>query len=194
VEVQTLQQIDPAARVGTLWRIDPIESTVGFSIKHLVIATVHGSFSSFSGAIEVLGDRPIAVTARIDVATIDTGILKRDEHLRSADFFDVTNHPTITYRSTSVQPVNARGRNRWLVNGDLTMHGVTRSVDLTVDRTDRSTDWDSNAVEFDATASINRKDFGMVFNLPVDGGGVVVGDDVRIAIHVKARRAPVVLR
>jgi polyisoprenoid-binding protein YceI len=136
----------------------------------------------------------VEVEAEIDAATIDTGIKKRDQHLCSADFFDVAAYPTIAFRSTRVQPVNSREGNRWLVVGDLTMHGVTRAVELAVEQTGFPELWDTDDLEFGATATINRKDFGMEFNLPVEGGGLVVGDEVKIALSVTASKVPIVGR
>ena len=144
------------------------------------------SSTGFSGAIRFQGGCPVDVEAEIDAATIDTGIKKRDAHLRSADFFDVATYPTISFRSTWIEPVKSREGNRWLMVGNLTMHGVTRAVTLAVEQTGFPELWDADDLEFRATAAINRKDFGMTFNLPIEGGGLVVGDDVKIVLSVTA--------
>ena len=138
METQTLPRDgDMRPSPERLWEIDPSHSTIGFSIKHMMFATVHGRFGGFRGTIRFDRDRPddAEVEVEIDAATIDTGITKRDDHLRSADFFDVATYPTITFRSTRVEPVQPVRRDRWLVVGDLTMSGVTRSVELAVEQT-----------------------------------------------------------
>jgi len=186
----TLQRAETPAVAGTVWRIDPTRSSIGFSIRHMTFATVHGHFGSFEGTIRFDPEHPndAVVEAQIDAATIDTGIAKRDDHLRSADFFDVTTYPVIAFRSTRVTPINPLfGHPRMRVLGDLTLRGVTRPVELAVEQTGEPAGWDAEVIGFTATARIHRKDFGMVFNLPVANGGLVVGDEVRITIAVQAR-------
>jgi polyisoprenoid-binding protein YceI len=157
----------------------------------MMIATVHGRFSSFRGTIRFDRDWPddAEVAVEIDAGSVDTGIKKRDDHLRSADFFDVAAYPAIVFRSTRVKPVSPFDRHRWQMVGDLTIRGVTRTVELATEQTGGPAGWDGDVVEFKATAKINRKDFGMEFNLPIDGGGFV-GDEVKIAITVQANRNP----
>ncbi len=186
----TLHPAETAAVAGTMWRIDPVHSAIGFSVRHMMLATVHGRFGGFIGTIRFEDGRPEAVEVQLDAATIDTGITKRDDHLRSADFFDVDVYPTISFRSTRVESVGGFRRLHWVVVGDLTITGVTRSVEVAVERTGGTAQWDAGVVEFGATATISRKDFGMEFNLPIEGGGLVVGDEVRIAIRVQANRPP----
>src|SRR5215216_1188077 len=190
METLTLPSDETAAGAGTLWEIDPSHSTIGFSIKHMMFATVRGRFGSFRGAIRFDRDRPddAKVDVEIDAASIDTGIKKRDGHLRSADFFDAAVYPTISFRSTRVEPVHRFGRHSWRMVGNLTMCGVTRSVELAVDQTGEPSSQYAEVIEFTATTKFNRKDFGMEFNLPIEGGGLVVGDDVRVAISVQANR------
>jgi polyisoprenoid-binding protein YceI len=189
-----------AADAGTLWRIDPVNSTIGFSIKNLVVATihigatVHGRFDGFRGTIQFHDDRPhdASVEVQIDVDSIDTGITKRDAHLRSADFFDVVAYPTIAFRSTRVEPVSPLRRDRWRVVGDLTMHGVTRPVELAAELTGGGPNlWDVDVIAFAATTKINRKDFGIGRNLPLRKGEFVIGNDVKIAIDVQALKRPI---
>jgi polyisoprenoid-binding protein YceI len=194
METQTLSREQAAPVAGTVWTIDPLHSTIGFSVKHMMFATVHGRFTGFRGTIRFEGGRHVEVEAEIDAATIDTGIKKRDQHLRSADFFDVAAYPTISFRGTRVEPVNSREGNRWLVVGNLTMHGVTRAVELAVEQTGFPELWDADDLEFRAAATISRKDFGMTFNLPIEGGGLVVGDDVKITLSVTASSATFVPR
>ncbi len=194
METLTLPSERAAPAAGMMWRIDPSHSTIGFSIKQMLIATVHGRFSGFEGAIRFEGGRPVEVEAEIDAATIDTGIKRRDQHLRSADFFDVAAHPTISFRSTRVEPVKSPEGNRCLMVGNLTMLGITRAVVLAVEQTGFPELWDADDIEFRAAATINRKDFGMATNLPIEGGGLVIGDDVKITLSIMASSASFVLR
>ncbi len=126
METLTLPRDVTAAVAGTQWEIDPAHSSIGFSIKHMMFATVRGRFGSFRGAIRFDRDRPddAKVDVEIDATSIDTGIKKRDDHLRSADFFDAAVYPTISFRSTRVEPVHRFGRHSWLMVGNLTMSGV----------------------------------------------------------------------
>jgi polyisoprenoid-binding protein YceI len=194
METQTLPRTETAANTGTLYTIDPIHSTIGFSVKHMMLATVHGRFAGFRGTIRFDRDRPddAAVEVEIDAATIDTGIKKRDDHLRSADFLDVAAYPTIAFRGTRVEPINPFSRDRWVVVGDLTMHGVTRPVELAVEQTGGGPDlWDVEVASFAAAAKISRKAFGIGLNLPLDAGGLVIGDDVKIVIDVQVVEGPI---
>ena len=124
-------------------------------------------------------------SVEIDAATIDTGIGKRDDHLRSADFFDVATYPTISFRSTRIRPATPRDLFRLQVTGDLTMHGVTRQLDLAVKQTARP---NAGTIAFAGSATLNRRDFGLTWSQVVEGGGIVVGDEVRISIAVQAHR------
>jgi polyisoprenoid-binding protein YceI len=180
METQVLQRAGVAVDTGTLWTIDPIHSTIGFSVKHMLIATVHGRFGGFRGTIRFSDGRPenALVEVQIDAASIDTGIGKRDEHLRSADFFDVATYPTITFRGTRIEPVSPVRRDRWRVVGDLTIHGVTRSVELAVEQTSGPDLWDVEVASFAATTKISRKDFGIGLHLPLESGELVICDDV----------------
>ena len=194
METQTLQPAETTvvSSKTKMLRIDPTHSTIGFSIKHMVFATAHGRFSSFRGMIRFDDERPEAVEAHIDAATIDTGIEKRDEHLRSADFFDVATYPTISFHSTQVEPMSPLDRNHWHVVGDLTMHGVTRSIELAVKQSSAGQNpWGGRVRSFVARTKIRRADFGLSFNLPLDGGGLVIGDDVAIEIAVQALNDPI---
>jgi polyisoprenoid-binding protein YceI len=191
METQTRQDVAPAIDTRTTWTIDPAHSTIGFAVKHMMFTTVHGRFGGVKGTIRVDDSRPhdAAVEVEIDTATVTTGDAKRDEHLRSADFFDVAAYPTIAFRSTRVEPISPLSRDRWRVVGDLTIHGVTRSVELAAEQTGRGTNpWGAEVAGFEATAKISRKDFGMEFNVPLAEGGFLVGDEVKIAIDVEAVR------
>ncbi|MEA2524506.1 MAG: hypothetical protein QOF73_1733 [Thermomicrobiales bacterium] len=193
MEAQTLQRTGVAADAGATWTIDPAHSTIEFSIKHMIFATVHGRFNGFQGTIRFADDRPndASVEVQIDAASIDTGIRKRDDHLRSADFFDVATYPTIAFRGTRVEPIGPFRRDRWRVAGVLTIHGVSRPVELAVEQTGGPDLWDVEVASFTATTKISRKDYGIGLNLPLDAGGLVIGDEVSIAIDVQVVEGPI---
>jgi polyisoprenoid-binding protein YceI len=166
----------PGYRAGT-WKADPEHSEISFSVRQLV-TKVHGRMTRFDIAI-VTGEDPLdsSVSATIDLASVDTGIPKRDEHIRSSTFLDVANHPRVTYQSTGVR----RAGEGWVVDGDLTLHGVTRPVPLAVAATGFAADPDSGGhANFSATALVDRSDFG------IDrwSGGGVVGTKVPISLEI----------
>lgn len=166
------------------WSIDPAHSEVSFTVRHLMVSKVRGVFNGFEGAIGI-GEDPLtsSVAATIDLSTIDTRDAQRDAHLRSADFFDVEQHPTMSYRSTGVRP----SKDGFVVEGELTLHGVTRRVDLDLEFNGVSTDpWGGTRAGFSAGTEINRRDFGIDIHMPLDGGGVVVGDKVKVALEIQA--------
>ena len=171
------------------WTIDPAHSDVSFTVRHMMVSKVRGHFRAFSGEIVVpeavvSEDQPQAsVTATIDLASIDTNNPQRDEHLRSADFLDVRRYPTMTYRSTGV----SRDGEDLVVDGELTLHGMTRPVRLEVEFNGVTTDpYGGRRAGFSATAQINRRDFGIDMTMPMDGGGVVVGDKITIQLEIEA--------
>ncbi len=170
---------------ATTWAIDPAHSVVELAVKHMMFSTVKGRFANVAGTI-VLDEANLAassVDAEIDAASIDTGEAQRDGHLRSADFLDVEQFPTISFRSTGVVP---QGRSRFVLVGDLTIHGVTREVSLEAELVGKGTDpWGGQRVGFAATTTINRKDFGLTWNQALEAGGVVVGDDIKIVIDAE---------
>ena len=173
----------PGLVAGT-WDIDPVHSEVGFSVRHLMVSKVKGTFKTFSGSITI-AENPLEskVEATIDASTVDTRDENRDTHLRSSDFFEVEKHPQIIFRSTSVHPKGSD----YTVTGDLTIHGVTRSVDLELEFNGVSPDpWGGTRAGFSASTEISRSDFGIEFNMALDGGGVVVGDKIKITLEVEA--------
>jgi polyisoprenoid-binding protein YceI len=176
----------PGYRSGT-WVIDPVHSEVSFTVRHLMVSKVRGRFTAFAGEL-VTADDPIesSVHATVDLASIDTANADRDAHVRSADFLDVERYPTLTYQSTAIRPDG----DRFIVDGDLSLHGVTRSVPLTleVNGFQANTPFGDSRVGFSATAEINREDFGVEFNAPLEGGGVVLGNKIQIALEVQAVR------
>ncbi len=172
----------PAA--GT-YGFDVSHSHVGFVAKHLVVAKTRGRFAAFDGSL-VIAENPVesSIDVSIDVNSIDTRDEGRDGHLKSADFFDAENFPTVTYRSTAVRHVSD---DEWAVDGDLTVRGVTLPVPLSVVFDGETTDpWGGQRAVFTATAKVNREDFGLTWNQSLETGGVLVGKDIKIEIEVEA--------
>ncbi len=173
----------------TTWNIDTSHSGVHFSVRHMVIAKVRGSFDRFRGTLELDEGNSEAskVTVRIEAASIDTREEKRDAHLRSADFFDVEKYPELAFVSTNVE---ALGGDRYRVTGDLTIHGVTREVVLDAESLGAGKDpWGNDRIAFQAQTSIRRRDFGLTWNQALETGGVLVGDEVEISLDVQAVKA-----
>ena len=167
------------------WTIDPAHSSVEFRVKHMMISTVRGRFGAFEGTIEAAPDlRHSRVRGTIQAASIDTNEPRRDGHLRSADFFDVENHPVIGFQSTAIEHV-VRGDYR--VTGDLTMHGETRPVvfDVTVHGVTRDPQG-NDRVGLEVRGTISRGEFGLRWQQALETGGVVVGDEVRISADISA--------
>lgn len=159
--------------------IDAAHSSVNFQIRHLAISKVNGDFRQFSGSFDYDEGKPgeWSAQATIQAASIDTDNDKRDDHLRSADFFDVEKHPTLEFKSTGVKD----GK----LVGELTMVGVTRPIELDLEYNGGATDpWGNEKVSFTATGQISRKDYGMTWNKALEAGGVVLGDDVKITLEV----------
>jgi polyisoprenoid-binding protein YceI len=177
-----MSTVTTPARIA--WAIDATHSNVEFSVRHLMIATVKGRFADVTGTI--VTDESDPARAEIDVtiaaASVDTRMPQRDEHLRSADFFDVEKFPTLTFRSRSIAPDGETLK----VTGDLTIRGVTREVVLDVTRNGRQADpWGGVREGFEATTKIKRSDFGLTWNQALEAGGVMVGDDVKITLDVE---------
>lgn len=191
MQAPTLSPPLSSAATTPTWHIESTHSMVRFSIRHMVVSTVHGRFDGPRGTIRFDRFQPanIQVEAEIDPATIDTGIAKRDDHLRSRDFFDVVTFPTMSFQSTAVELVSAARGDRWRMVGNLTMHGITRPIDLDVCQIDPPGRHQSDVLRFTATCNLERKDFGMTFNLAVEGGNLVVGNEVRVVINIKAVKA-----
>jgi polyisoprenoid-binding protein YceI len=173
----------PGYTAGT-WDIDAVHSDVSFTVRHMMVSKVRGRFATFTGEI-VTGPTlaESSVTATIDANSIDTGHEQRNGHVRSADFFDVENHPQWTFRSTGVR---ADG-DEIVLDGDLTIKGVTRSVPLTLELNGFGADaFGGFRAGFSASTTIDRNDFGVDIKMPIDGGGVVVSDKVQIALEIEA--------
>ncbi len=173
----------PGYLTGT-WKADPAHSEVAFSARHLMVSKVRGRFTSFDVTI-VTSEDPLtsSVTATIDLASLDTGFEPRDDHLRSADYLEMEKYPTMSYRSTGIHQTG----DGWAIDGDLTLHGVTRQVPLTVEVNGFVADpFGGRRAGFSATAQLNRRDFGIDLTIPLDGGGVVVADKVSISLEIEA--------
>jgi len=165
------------------WRVDPVHSSVEFQVKHLGIATVKGQFKEFEGALEG-GPDGASAHGTVKTASVDTREPQRDEHLRSADFFEVDRYPEIGFRSTAIRPA---GEDELEIDGDLEIHGVTRPITLKVALEGTETDLQGNdRVGLSASAQINRSDFEMRFNAALGSGNVVVSDRVKILIDISA--------
>jgi polyisoprenoid-binding protein YceI len=177
----------PAAAVTT-WTIDSARSRIGFAVRNMMIETVNGAFQVFDGTLRWDGNdmAQAAVEVRIATQSITTHNQKRDDHLRSNDFFAVEQWPTITFTSTRVEPT---GPDRWDLYGELTIRDHTRPIVLAVayQGQDRE-DGGQRRAEFTGTTSLRRKDFGITWNERLDGGGVVVGNTVKVALHISAVR------
>jgi polyisoprenoid-binding protein YceI len=165
--------------------IDPVHTDVSFTVRHMMVSKVRGKFHGVTGAI-VLTEPPegSSVEADIDLSTIDTGNQQRDDHMRSADFFEVERFPKMTFRSTSVQ---VKDDDELVVRGDLTLKGITRPVDLALEVNGFTKDpYGGTRAGFSASTTINRKDFGVTIDMPMDGGGAVVGDKIQVNIEIEA--------
>ena len=169
----------------TIWTIDAAHTSVEFAVKHLMIATVKGRFGDVEGTLTVQGDdaSTAKVEATIDTRSIDTRSEQRDTHLRSADFFDVEKHPKILFRSTKVERT---GKSTLKLTGDITIRGVTKPISLDVTEEGRAKDpWGGERAVFSATGKLRRGDFGLTWNQALEAGGVLVGDDIKLAIDVE---------
>lgn len=179
-----------ATSTVTTWNIDPAHSVAEFKVKHMMIANVKGKFTGIAGSLNLDEDNPArsSVEAAIPLATLSTGDAQRDAHLKSADFFDVEKYPEMTFKSTKIE---VRSPGQLTVTGDLTIHGVTNQVVFEVEGpTPPAKDpWGNTRVGLEASAKINRRDFGLVWNAALETGGVLVGEDVAIMLDVEFIKA-----
>jgi len=176
----------PSPAATTAWQIDPAHTAAGFSVKHMMIATVRGQFKGVTGTVN-WDDQDLAkstVDVTIDAATVDTGEPKRDADLKSANFLDVANNPAITFKSTKIERVSA---GKMKVAGNLTIRGVTKSVVLNVEGPSGAIKdpYGKTRVALNATTTVNRMDYGVKWNAKLDGGGMVVSDNVDITIDLE---------
>jgi polyisoprenoid-binding protein YceI len=170
------------------WQIDPAHTELAFIGRHFMLTKVRGRFTGVTGAIEVAGD-PGQSTAEItiDMASVDSGSQARDEHLRSADFFDTAHHPTATFAGRAAHWEGTRG----LLEGDLTIRGVTRPVTLAAEYLGHAADpWGGHRAIFTASGTVNREDWGLTWNMPLNGGGLLVSTEIRIEIELEAVLQP----
>lgn len=176
---------DVSTLTGT-YAIDASHSVIGFSARHAMVAKVRGSFTDFAGSFTLDGANPAASSAQIVIqtASIDTNSVDRDGHLKSADFLNVEANPTLTFTSTAVK---IKGEDTYIVTGDLTLGAITKSIDVTFELLGTSTDpWGGSRVGFEGHAEFSRKDFGLVWNVALETGGVLVGDTVKINLDISA--------
>lgn len=180
----------PLVALAATWTIDPEHSSIGFKVKHLMVSNVKGVFEKHTGSVDI-NDKDITkskVEISIETSSINTNVQKRDDHLRSADFFDVAKYPTMTFVSRKVAKA---GKGKLKVTGDLTLHGVTKEVVLAVEGPSQETKdpWGNIRKGASATTKINRKDFGLTWNKALETGGVVVGDEIDITLEIEMIKA-----
>jgi polyisoprenoid-binding protein YceI len=172
------------APTGT-WAVDPAHSRVGFAVKHLGIATVHGVFTDFEGTLEIGDDLSSArAFGTVKTASVNTSESDRDKHLLSADFFDVENNPEIRFESTKIEAIDD---NEVKITGNLTMNGVTKELVLHAEVGGTEIDpWGNERVGLEATGQLSRSDFGIKFNMALGSGNVAVGDKVKLSLDISA--------
>lgn len=173
------------------WTIDPTHSEIGFKVKHMMFSNVSGKFERFEASAEVEGENFAAGTFRFsaDAASISTGNEDRDNHLRSADFFDVANHPTLEFVSTGAKAISD---SEFELTGDLTLRGATKPVVLRVEFGGVMADpWGNTKAGFTISGTLNRKEWGLTWNAALEAGGVLVSEDVRLSIDVQLVKSEV---
>lgn len=180
---------EPKIAVST-WNIDPVHSVAEFKVKHMMISNVKGQFTGVSGTL-TFDEGNIAnsrIEATIDAASVNTREAQRDAHLRSADFFDVEKFPTLSFKSSKITD---EGDGVLKVEGDLTIHGVTRKVDFAVEgpTAPGKDPWGNTRIGISAVTKINRKDYGLVWNAALETGGILVGEEVTITLDVQFVKA-----
>ncbi|MHB8452772.1 MAG: YceI family protein [Mycobacteriales bacterium] len=181
--MSTATQQLPGYAVGT-WTIDPVHSDISFTVRHMMVSKVRGRFATFEGKITT-SPNPLESSAEItvDLSSIDTGNEQRDNHLRSADFFSAEDHPKMTFRTTGVR----QDGDGYVVDGELTLKEVTRTVPLIVEVNGFGPDaYGGTRAGFTGKGELNRKDFGVNWNAAIEGGGVVIGDKITILLEVEA--------
>jgi polyisoprenoid-binding protein YceI len=180
----TETQIQIPGYLAGRWTIDPVHSYVGFVIKHMMVSKVRGRFTEIEASIVTTAD-PLesSVTATIQAGSIDTNNAMRDDHIRSADFFDAANHPTLSFASTGIRHLDGQ----FFIDGNLTIRGVTKPVTLQVETPEFGPNPQGGTkAGFSATTEVNRNDFGVSYNGPIPGGGMALGDKVQIVLEIEA--------
>jgi polyisoprenoid-binding protein YceI len=174
-----------ASTSSRTWTLDSVHSNLGFSVRHMMIAKVRGKFTRAVAELQILEATgiPQSISAVIDAASLDTRDDQRDGHLRSADFLDVEHHPEVTFKSTEIQKI---GDMDFDVTGNLTIRGITKSVTFPVEIEGAATDSSGvRRIGYSAKLRIDRRDFGLVFNQPLETGGVLIGNDVEIELDIE---------
>lgn len=177
--------MDYSTATGT-WKLDPTHTTLGFSARHAMVTKVRGRFSEFEGDINIDGNDPSAtrINVNITAASVTTDSDDRDAHLRSGDFLDTEKYPNLTFTSTNIVE---KGDGKFALTGNLTIKDVTHPITLDVEYVGVSPDpWGGTRIGFEASTELSRKDYGLTFNVPLDGGGVLVSDKVRLELDVEA--------
>ncbi|MEX2194253.1 MAG: YceI family protein [Thermoleophilaceae bacterium] len=170
-----------------VWTVDPAHSSVEFQVKHMGLATVKGFFSDFQGSVEVGEDETVAASGSVQAASVNTRAAQRDDHLRSADFFDVENHPELRFESKAVDRLDEE---TYRIVGDLTIRGVTREVELhAVTQGVDQDPWGNTRVGLEVTGQIDREEFGLTWNQALESGGVLVGKKVKVLLGLSAVKA-----
>jgi len=170
------------------WTIDPTHTRLGFVARHAMVTKVRGSFTDFAGSLTLNGANPAdsSATVTVQMASVDSGTTDRDAHLKSADFFDVETYPTMSFASTGVKQTDG---DEFVLLGDLTIKDVTRPVEIEVELDGIVTDpFGNTRAGFEGEAEISRKDFGLTWNVPLDAGGVLVSDKIKIQLDVSATK------
>lgn len=169
------------------WKLDPAHSEALFSVRHMMIATVHGTIPVKGGTVRLVDGRVESIVAELDAAGIHTGAQQRDDHLRSPDFFDTAGHPMIRFES---RLVSDRGDGTYEIVGDLTIRGVTREVTLEAEKIGEGKDpWGATRAGIEARTTLDRKEFGLNWNVALEAGGWLVGDKVKVTLNVQVVRA-----
>ncbi|GAB3220497.1 YceI family protein [Spirosoma arcticum] len=174
--------------VATTWVIDPTHSEVQFKVKHLMVSTVTGLFSRYEGKLQMDGDdfEDAKITFSADIDSISTGNAQRDEHLKSAEFFDATQFPTLLFKSTSMIKT---GADSYVLNGHLTLHGLTKPVLLKAEYGGQMQDfYGQTKAGFEVTGTIRRKEFGLNWDGVTEAGGIVVSDEVKLVLNIQVIR------
>jgi polyisoprenoid-binding protein YceI len=172
----------------TQWTVDPLHSEVAFKVKHLMIATVTGTFGAYSASMlsDAADFSDAQITFSADIASINTGNAQRDGHLKGDDFFNAETFPTMSFTSTSIAPT---GKNEYKLVGDMTIRDVTKSIELTVEHGGTMVDFYGNTkAGFDITGKLNRKDFNLNWSAVTEAGGIVVSDEVRLALSIQMQK------
>jgi polyisoprenoid-binding protein YceI len=177
---------EPTTLIPTgTWNVDPAHSKIGFAVKHMGIATVRGEFTAFEGSLELENDLATAQAyGTVRAHSVDTSEAQRDDHLRSADFFDAERYPELSFRSTAIAPIDDES---FEITGELTIHGITREVTLRAEVQGADVDpWGNERVGLEITGDISRGDFGMKFNQALGSGNMLVADKVKLALDISA--------